>query len=163
MPATMPTASSPARNGSSEKYSKLRPHSGDRFMLMPGPRITDRLHARASWARAWPIRRSSCGFQVEATAEAVGKQVAGMDPPSPTWSPSPGWARSPCGPSDTMIFGMPSRSTGVVYQKEDPLVSDAFSSTVSSVSRFSTSRTTGLPDLLDRQYDEGADQRHGAG
>ena len=103
-------------NGSSEKYSKLRPHSGERFMLMPGPRMTDRLQARASCASASPIRRSRSGFQLEAIADAVGKQVAGSDPPSPTWSPSPGWARSPCGPSDTMILGMPSRSTGAVYQ-----------------------------------------------
>ncbi len=137
----MPTASSPARNGSSEKYSKLRPHSGERFMLMPGPRITDRLTARASWASACPIRRSRSGFQAEAIADAVGKQVAGSDPPRPTWSPSPGWARRPCGPSETMIFGMPSRSTGAVYQKEEPLVSDAFSARVSSLSRRSMSST----------------------
>jgi hypothetical protein len=39
-----------------------------------------------------------------------------------------------------MIFGIPSRSTGAVHQKEEPLVSDAFSSTVNSVSRRSTSR-----------------------
>ncbi len=31
-----------------------------------------------------------------------------------------------------MILGMPSRSTGAVYQTDEPLVSDAFSSTVSS-------------------------------
>ena len=34
---------------------------------------------------------------------------------------------------------MPSRSTGAVYQKEEPLVSDAFSARVSSVSRRSMS------------------------
>jgi len=38
-----------------------------------------------------------------------------------------------------MIFGIPSRSTGAVYQKEEPLVSEAFSATVSSLSRRSTS------------------------
>ena len=140
MPSTIPTPSSPARNGSSEKYSKLRPHSGERFMLIPGPRITDRLHARASRASASPIRRSRSGFHVDATADAVGKQVAGRLPPSPTWSPSPGCARSPCGPSETMIRGMPSRSTGAVYQNEEPDVSDAFSSRVSSDSRASMSR-----------------------
>jgi hypothetical protein len=31
-----------------------------------------------------------------------------------------------------MIRGTPSRSTGVVYQKADPITSDAFSSKVSS-------------------------------
>ena len=128
----MPTASSPARNGSSEKYSKFRPHSGERFMLMPGPRITDRLHARASCGQRLADPAQQVGVPADAIADAVGKQVAGTTPPSPTWSPSPGWARRPCGPSDTMIFGMPSRSTGAVYQNAEPLVSDAFSSRVSS-------------------------------
>ena len=112
-------------------------------MLIPGPRMTDRLQARASWASAAPTRCSRSGFQLDAMAEAVGKQVAGSDPPSPTWSPSPGWARSPCGPSDTMIFGMPSRSIAVVYQNAEPLVSEAFSSRVSSVSSVSMSSVTG--------------------
>src|SRR4051794_14577072 len=148
MPSTMPTASSPARNGSSEKYSKLRPHKGDRFMLTPGPRITDRLHALASWARAWPMRRNSSGFQADATAEAVGKQVAGSEPPRPRWSLSLGWARRPCGPSETIILGTPSRSTGAVYQNEEPLVRDAFSSRVSSVSSWSMSSVTGYLTFL---------------
>ena len=52
-------------------------------MLMPGPRMTDRLIARASWARAAPIRPSSSGFQADAIADAVGKHVAGMLLPSP--------------------------------------------------------------------------------
>ena len=39
-----------------------------------------------------------------------------------------------------MILGMPSRSTGAVYQNEEPDVSDAFSSRVSSDSRASMSR-----------------------
>src|SRR4249920_2268083 len=142
MPSTMPTPSSPARWGSSEKYSKLRPHSGERFMLIPGPRMTDRLQARASRPNATPTRRSSSGFQLDAIADAVGKHVAGSDPASPTWSPSPGWARSPWGPSDTMIFGMPSRSTGVVYQNAEPLVRDAFSARVSWVSRELMSKVT---------------------
>jgi hypothetical protein len=45
------------------------------------------------------------------------------------------------GPSETMIFGMPSRSTGAVYQKDEPLVSEAFSASVSSLSRLSMSST----------------------
>ena len=110
-------------------------------MLMPGPRMTERLQARASWASASPMRPSSAGFQAEAIADAVGKQVAGSDPLRPTWSPPSGWARRPCGPSETMIFGMPSRSTGAVYQKPEPLVSVAFSSSVSSDSRLSMSST----------------------
>src|SRR3954462_10344221 len=128
-------------------------------MLIPGPRITDRLIARASWARAAPIRSSSSGSHVDAIADAVGKQVAGRLPPSPTWSPAPGWARRPCGPSDTMIFGIPRRSTGAVYQNPEPDVSDAFSGNDSSVSNASTSRGTGLPHALDGQDDECPDER----
>ena len=42
-------------------------------------------------------------------------------------------------PGSSMILGMPSRSTGAVYQKAEPLVSDAFSASVSSVSNRSMS------------------------
>ncbi len=34
--------------------------------------------------------RSRSGFQAEAIADAVGKQVAGSELPTPTWSPNPG-------------------------------------------------------------------------
>lgn len=33
----------------------------------------------------------------------------------------------PCGPSETMIDGMPRRSTPTVHQNDEPLVSAAFS------------------------------------
>ena len=62
----------------------------------------------------------------------------------PTWSPSSGCLRSPCGPSDTMIDGMPSRSTAAVCQKSEPRHSDAFSSSVSSVSSAFTFMVTGF-------------------
>ena len=67
----------PARKGSSAKYSKLRPHSGERFMLAPGPRMTSTSRAMASSANACPISCSSSTSQLEARLEAVGKQVAG--------------------------------------------------------------------------------------
>ena len=100
-------------------------------MLMPGPSTTATSCTRASRPSASPTRRTSCGFQDDARAHAVGKQVAGTLPEMPTWSPSSGCLRSPCGPSDTMIAGMPSRSTGAVCQKSEPRHSDAFSSRVS--------------------------------
>jgi hypothetical protein len=129
-------ASSPASQGSSERYSKFRPHRGDRFILIPGPSTTETPSFFASLPSASPIVRMSSGFHEEASAEAVGKHVAGTLPPIPTWSPSPDWARRPCGPSETMIRGIPRRSTGAVYQKCEPRHSDAFSSSVSSESRF---------------------------
>src|SRR4030095_14361504 len=128
-------ASSPASQGSSERYSKFRPHRGDRFILIPGPSTTETPSFLASLPSASPIVRKSLEFQEEASAEAVGKHVAGTLPAIPTWSPSPGWARKPCGPSETMISGIPSRSTGAVYQKCEPRQSDAFSSSVRANSR----------------------------
>ena len=81
-------ASSPASHGSSATYSKLRPHSGERFMLMPGPSTTDTPQARASRASAWPTSLNRLGFQELPRADAVGKQVAGTLPDRPTWSAS---------------------------------------------------------------------------
>jgi hypothetical protein len=43
-----------------------------------------------------------------------------------------------------MIFGIPSRSTAAVYQNDDPLVSEAFSTNVNSDNTRSTSNTTGV-------------------
>lgn len=77
MPRIYPAASLPARYGSSEKYSKLRPHSGLRFILSPGPNTTDTSCAAASSPKAAPISSPSAASQLFATADAVGKQVAG--------------------------------------------------------------------------------------
>ncbi len=82
-PATSAVASSPASTGSSERYSKLRPQSGDRFMLMPGPSTTETPIAFASRANASPTSANRSGFQEEAIPEAVGKQVAGTLPERP--------------------------------------------------------------------------------
>ena len=89
----------PARIGSSEKYSKLRPHRGERLMLRPGPSRTSTPRHLASSPSASPISRARSGFQVAATADAVGKQVAFSDSAMPRWSASPSWRRTPCGPS----------------------------------------------------------------
>src|SRR5665811_2203231 len=48
MPLTRAEASSPATYGSSEKYSKFRPHNGDRLMFKPGPNRTPTPSARLS-------------------------------------------------------------------------------------------------------------------
>src|SRR5215207_3278223 len=148
-PCTMAVASSPASQGSSETYSKFLPQSGERFMLMPGPRTTDTPMAAASRPRASPTLRKRSSFQDEPRADAVGKHVAGTLVERPRWSASRGWARSPCGPSDTMIRGTPSRSTGAVYQKADPITSDAFSSRVNSgTSAVRLDGTSGMAVLL---------------
>ena len=89
----MPPTSRLRRIGSSDKYSKLRPHRGERLMFRPGPSRTLTPSPRASTPNASPIWRARSGFHVAASAEAVGKQVAFSE------SASPSWRRTPWGPS----------------------------------------------------------------
>jgi hypothetical protein len=58
-------------------------------MFTPGPRTTGTPIARASAPTAAPIRSATCGSQLEATATAGGKQVAGTLASSPIRSKSP--------------------------------------------------------------------------
>ena len=70
--------SSPARYGSSEKYSKFRPHSGLRLMFTAGPSTT----ATSSCWQLAPIRSpslpSSSRSNEAAVAQAAGMQTALM-------------------------------------------------------------------------------------
>ena len=59
------------------------PHSGDLFMLRPGPKSTSTFCATASSPRASPIISPSFVSQLFATVAAVGKHVAGSDALSP--------------------------------------------------------------------------------
>src|SRR5215216_234315 len=124
----MLAAISPARYGSSEKYSKLRPPSGERFMFAPGPSRTSTFRAMHSSASASPILWIRSTSQVEARQDAVGKQVAGRLSIAIAWTS--GTRRTPCGPSDTITSGTPRRSTGVVVQGLAPVQRAAFSSRV---------------------------------
>src|SRR5215208_6012588 len=72
MPWIIAAPRTPERTGSSERYSKLRPHSGERLRLMPGPSTTATPWARASRPSASPTRRASCGSQDDPTAQAAG-------------------------------------------------------------------------------------------
>ena len=112
-------------------------------MLMPGPRTTSTPCARASSPTAAPTRRTSSGSKDEPSAHAVGKQVAGRLPEMPTWSPSSGCLRRPCGPSESVIARMPARGTGAVCQKSDPRHSEAFSSSVRSMRLILSRRASG--------------------
>ena len=84
MPETRAAPITPEITGSSERYSKLRPHSGDRLMLIPGPNTTLTPWARASVAMASPTSRTRSTSQDDPSAAAVGKQVAGTLRPAPT-------------------------------------------------------------------------------
>ena len=100
-------------------------------MLTPGPSRTATFAAFASAPSASPSARASSTFHVHASATAGGKHVAGMLPPMSNGSPSSGCLRRPCGPSETMIRGIPASGTGSVCQKSLPEVSAAFCSSVS--------------------------------
>lgn len=67
----------PETIGSSEKYSKLRPHRGDRLMLMPGPSTMATSSIAASTPMAAPTRSTISGSNDEPMPTAGGKQVAG--------------------------------------------------------------------------------------
>ena len=110
----------PERIGSSEKYSKLRPHRGERLMLRPGPSRTSTPRPRASNPSASPMSRASSGFHVAATAEAVGKHVAFSDSAMPRWSASPSWRRTPWGPSLMTKEGTFAAGIGRESQALDP-------------------------------------------
>ncbi|MDC7230297.1 MAG: hypothetical protein PQJ48_08300 [Sphaerochaetaceae bacterium] len=69
--------------------------------------------------------------QDEAKQEPVGKQVAGKQSVTDTCSDCSTCLRKPCGPSATMIEGIPKRSIGLVCQKSNPEHNEAFSSNVS--------------------------------
>src|SRR4030042_2203299 len=97
-------------------------------MFAPGPRTTSTFKAIHSYAIASPnlwIRSTS---QVEAIQAAVGKQVAGRLFSTNVVIFSA--RRTPCGPSVTIISGMPRRLTGVVVHGPAPVQRAAFSSNV---------------------------------
>ena len=73
----------PARSGSSLKYSKLRPQTGERLILVPGPRIVETSSFKHSSARATPSSLSKSSSQEQAEVAAGGKQVAGTEFPRP--------------------------------------------------------------------------------
>src|SRR4051794_14542113 len=97
-------------------------------MFTPGPRTTCTPRARASRAIAVPIHSATDGSQLDPTATAGGKQVAGRFSKIPSASKSPACRRTPCGPSVSTTAGRP--STGLVDQKSRPDSSAAFSSRV---------------------------------
>ena len=132
-----PHPARPLTSGSSDRYSKLRPHSGERLMLIPGPSSTPTPSACASSPSAAPTRSTSAASQVDPRVTAGGKHVAGTLSFSPRWSPVVACFRTPCGPSVSMIDGTP--GAAVVSQNPAPLVSDAFSSRVRAATTASVS------------------------
>ena len=93
--------------GSSEKYSKSRPQRGLRWMFRPGPSRTATSCAAASSPSASPTASPSFSSQLHAVAEEVGKQVAGTLGLRPRWSAAPACLRTPLGPSERVMAGMP--------------------------------------------------------
>lgn len=93
--------------GSSEKYSKSRPQRGLRWIFRPGPSRTATSCAAASSPSASPTASPSFSSQLHAVAEEVGKQVAGTLGLRPRWSAAPACLRTPLGPSERVMAGMP--------------------------------------------------------
>ena len=75
-PRTSAEPSTPDTIGSSERYSKLRPHSGERLMLMPGPSSTPTPSACDSSPSATPTRSSRSGSNDEPSADG-GREARG--------------------------------------------------------------------------------------
>ena len=75
MPSTMAPASFPVSRGSSEKYSKFRPHRGLRWMLTAGASQRSMLFSLTSAAAAAPTRETSSLSQVAASRVAQGQAV----------------------------------------------------------------------------------------
>lgn len=73
----------------------------------PGPSTTPTPSARASRPIASPMAAATRGSQLDPTATAGGKQVAGADSCRPRWSSVPTWKRTPCGPSVRTSDGTP--------------------------------------------------------
>ena len=136
MPLISAVAITPVRYGSSEKYSKFRPHRGLRLMFTAGPSSTLSFSCWQASPRASPIFSISSGSKEAAVALAAGKQTALMLSLIPRWSAWSSCFRRPCGPSLTMLRGTPRRSTGLVCQKSSPDRSPAFSSSVILAIRF---------------------------
>ena len=111
---------SPARKGSSEKYSKFLPHRGLRLMFTAGPRTTLSFSCWQLSPMAWPILLIRKRSKEAAVAQAAGIQTASMESFMPRWSASRSCLRRPWGPSETMQAGIPRRSTGLVCQKSRP-------------------------------------------
>ena len=68
-------AQRPEITGSSEKYSKLRPQSGLRWMFMPGASQRSTRYSPISVPTARPISSSSAGSNEQASSDPVGKAV----------------------------------------------------------------------------------------
>ena len=94
----------------------------------PGPSATCTPSARASRPTAAPTSPATSGSQLDPTATAAGKQVAGIASCSPRWPNRPACRRTPCGPSVRTIDGTPAASIGWVDQKSRPESSAAFCS-----------------------------------
>ena len=90
-------------------------------MFRPGPSSTDTPCAAASSPMAAPTASPSAGSQLLATVAEVGKQVAGTLGFSPRWSAAPACLRTPFGPSDRVMAGMPLPGSARVVNTVPPL------------------------------------------
>ena len=99
-------------------------------MLSAGPSNTAMSSAWHSSPKTSPSIRKRSRSKEQAVKQPLGKLTALMLSFTPRWSPFWSCLRKPVGPSLTIMFGTPSRSTALVCQKSKPEQSPAFSSNV---------------------------------
>ena len=97
-------------------------------MFRPGPSSTETSCAAASSPIASPTASPRAGSQLLATVAEVGKQVAGTLGFRPRWSAAPACLRTPLGPSDRVMDGMPLPGRARVSNTVPPLSSAHFCS-----------------------------------
>ena len=106
------------------------------MVLRPGPSSTATSCAAASSPMALPISSPRAGSQLHATVTAVGKQVAGTLGFSPRWSAAPACLRTPLGPSDKVMDGIPALGNARVVKVPPPESRAHFCSSVKACSCF---------------------------
>ena len=89
-------------------------------MFRPGPSSTATSCAAASSPRASPMASPRAGSQLLATVALVGKQVAGTLGFRPRWSAAPACLRTPLGPSERVMAGMPFSEKSRVVKTVSP-------------------------------------------
>ena len=128
-------------------------------MFRPGPSSTATSCAAASSPRASPMASPRAGSQLLATVALVGKQVAGTLGFRPRWSAAPACLRTPLGPSERVMAGMPFSEKSRVVKTVSPESRAHFCSRFNfamifvcliAVSSFSPEPDKGLPSLCSR-------------
>ncbi len=123
-PSTNAAPRTPVRYGSSEKHSKTRPPSGDRWRFTVGAKSTSTPFRRASYASSRATRSTRPASHVAASAVGEGTLAEGS-------RSSHKRPRTPAGPSEVTIARNPIAGSACSDQKSAPVRSRTFCSRLS--------------------------------